>query len=100
MAVSCPALVLGTELRVEEMAQQLRAFDVLLEDPGSGPSTHMAAHQLSVIPVPGDPVPSSDFHRHQAHMWYIDIHANRIFKIIHLFKKAYLSEDQFLLRVS
>lgn len=79
MAVSCPALVLGTKLRVEEMAQQLRAFDVLLEAPGSGPSTHMAAHQLSVIPVPGDPVPSSDFHRHQAHMWYIDIHANRIF---------------------
>ena len=28
----------------EEMAQQLRALTALPEDPGSIPSTHMAAH--------------------------------------------------------
>ena len=55
-----PGYVLGTKLRVEEMAEQLRAFDVLLEDPGSSPSTHLSTHQLPIIPVPGDPVPSSD----------------------------------------
>jgi hypothetical protein len=43
------------------MAQQLKALTVLSEDLGSIPSTYMAAHKLSVIPVPGNLIPS---HRH------------------------------------
>lgn len=43
--------------------QQLRGLTDL-------PSTHTAAYSgLSVIPVPGELIPSSDSHRDQAHMW-------------------------------
>lgn len=39
--------------RAGEMAQLLEALDVLLEDPGSIPTTHT---QLTIVtPVPGDP---------------------------------------------
>ena len=35
------------------MAQWLRALDAFPGDPGSSPSTHMAAHN-SVAPIPGN----------------------------------------------
>lgn len=35
------------------------------------------ASQPSVTPVSGDPIPSSDFHRHQACVWHIYIHGSR-----------------------
>jgi hypothetical protein len=45
--------------RAGEMTQQLRAaLEALPKDPGSIPSTHMAAHN-TVTPVPRDPVPPS-----------------------------------------
>lgn len=59
--------VFKTHLWVREMAQQLRAFVALVEDLSSIPSTNMMVSQLSVIPVPEDPMTSSDFKRHQAH---------------------------------
>jgi hypothetical protein len=45
-------------LRAEEMAQELRALMVLLEDLSSIPSTHMACSQLFLTPFPLDPKPS------------------------------------------
>lgn len=36
-----------------------------------------SSSQTSLTPVPGDLMPSSGFHRHQAHMWYIDTHASK-----------------------
>lgn len=36
----------------------------------STPSTHLAALNPLLTPVPGDPTPSSGLHRHQAHKWY------------------------------
>lgn len=48
-----------------EMAQELRIL-VLAEDPDLISSTHMVANDLSVTPVPRDPVPSSDPQGHQA----------------------------------
>jgi hypothetical protein len=50
-----------TSKGLEEMAQQLKALTALPEDPCSNPSTHMASHNLSVIP-------RSDSH--------VDIHAS------------------------
>lgn len=38
-----------------EMAQQLRALTVLATDPALASSTHMAVHNCSVTPAPGDP---------------------------------------------
>jgi hypothetical protein len=46
------------------MAQWLRVLALLLEDPGSIPSTHVTADNC-LTSVPGDLVPSSDLHRHQ-----------------------------------
>ena len=48
-----------------EMAQQLGALAALLEDQDSLPRiTMVAAHKLPLTPVPGDPVPSSNFFWH------------------------------------
>lgn len=54
------------------MVPQLTALVALSENPGLIPSTHML--QPSIIPVSEAPKPSSDFHGHQAHMWYTYIH--------------------------
>ena len=37
-----------------EVAQQLGTLTALLEDLGSSPSTHMAAHKLSITLVSGE----------------------------------------------
>jgi hypothetical protein len=58
----------------EMMAHWLRALAVLPEDPGSIPSTHMAAQNHSITLVPGGLIPSSDLQRHQAHTWYTGKH--------------------------
>lgn len=48
------------------MAQQLRVLAALTEDPGSLPSTHMAAYFNCPSPVSEDLTPSSGLHGHQA----------------------------------
>lgn len=63
----------------------------VLEDPGSLSSTHMAA-QPSVIPVPGNLMPSSGFGEHWSYTWSIYIEAQNIYthkinKIHPVFKK-------------
>lgn len=53
--------------------------------------------QLSVTPVPADPTFSSVHRRHQAYMWYTDLHTdNHACKIKIQFKKSFIS----LLRLS
>ena len=47
------------------MAQVLKAPAALPEDLGLLPSTHMTAKQSSVIPVLGNPIPSSVLYRYQ-----------------------------------
>lgn len=47
-----------------ELAQQLRALTALPMDPGSVTTTHQAAPQESVAPVPDDPTPSSGICRY------------------------------------
>lgn len=52
------------------MAQQLRALTALAKNAGSIPSTHMATHQPSLIPVSRNSMPMSGLcsHTHRAHM--------------------------------
>jgi hypothetical protein len=50
-----------------EKARWLRAFALLVEDPDSGPSIHMVAHNHPELQFQGEPV----LHRHQACMQYI-----------------------------
>lgn len=57
------------------MVQQIRSLATLAQDPDLIPSTHTVA---SITPVSEDWILSSGFlHRHQAHMWYIGIHASK-----------------------
>ena len=50
-------------IRAKEMAHWLRALAVHVEDQGSIPSTHIAAHNHLCL-VPGNPTPSSGFLGH------------------------------------
>lgn len=50
------------------MAHQLREFDALSEDLGFDVQVPHGDSQSSIIPVPGNPMTSSDFHEHQAHV--------------------------------
>jgi hypothetical protein len=59
------------------MAQWERAEGAIPEDMGS--STHMAAHNCLLTPVPGGLVPPSGFHRYQAHTWYTNIQAKYLY---------------------
>lgn len=59
------------------MAQQLRAFAALAEDPGLVPSTHTGQFTAtSVIPDPGDPRPPSGL-QSDSHIPGIHLHKNR-----------------------
>lgn len=49
----------------DETARWLRA---LAEEAGSVPSTHMVAHNSSLSPALGDPVPSADPNWHIVHI--------------------------------
>ena len=49
------------------MAQWLRELAALVEGPSLISSTHMGAHN-NPIPVPGDPTPPSDLHRHYTYV--------------------------------
>lgn len=49
---------LKTDIGASVIAEQVRALAALSEDHGSIPSTYMAAHKLSITPVPGHPLPS------------------------------------------
>jgi hypothetical protein len=61
--------------RDAEVVWLLRALIALPEGTGFIPSTHMVANSLT--PVPGESVPFSDFHGHQADTWYTDIQAGK-----------------------
>lgn len=83
------------------MAQQIRAIAALAEDLGSG--QHLHGHpQPYVNPVPADPVPASDFCRHQVHTQYTCIQAgktqnkiqNKINKPKNIFLKAETSHPK------
>lgn len=50
-----------------EAAQWLRSLTAFPECPGSIPSPFVVASQESVMPVPGDPLPSSGLFRHIVH---------------------------------
>ena len=50
------------------MAQQLRAFVVLVEDPGSVPELPQSGSQMFVTPVPGDPMTTFGLCGDQVHM--------------------------------
>ena len=65
-----------------------RVLADLSDDLGSIPSTH------SVIPVPGDLMPSSGLCGHQAHVWYTHRHAGKTF--IHLKRNKFLEERVYL----
>lgn len=60
-----------------ELGQGLRALASLSEDLGFGSQHPHGGSQLSVTPVPGDLMASSDLHGYQTHVWYIDIHASQ-----------------------
>lgn len=54
------------------MAQQLRALTYSCRGPELGPQdTHGSSHVL------GDPMSSSSIYGHQAHAWYIYMHAGK-----------------------
>lgn len=57
------------------MAQWLRALSALPEDPHSIPTCIL---QLSIVPNPGDLMPSLGFQGHQVHIQYTDIRAGKI----------------------
>ena len=59
------------------MAQWIKAFVALAKDPCLFPSNPYGSSQSSIIPVPGYPIPSSDFQGHQAYICCIDIHADK-----------------------
>lgn len=69
-------------VRAGGMAQQLNAFLALAEHPSSVPSTHIEASQPSIMPVPGDPMASSDSYEHKVHTWCTYIHEGKTFKNI------------------
>jgi hypothetical protein len=50
------------------VAQQLRAVTVLVEDQGLISSTHLAAYNHLLTPVPGEPSPSSGLQGHCKHL--------------------------------
>lgn len=56
------------------MAQWLRAYDALPEDPGSIPTPHSTSPQPSVIE---ELMSSSVLYRHPARMWHTDMHASK-----------------------
>lgn len=56
------------------MAQWLRAYDALPEDPGSIPTPHNTSPQPSVIE---ELMSSSVLYRHPARMWHTDMHASK-----------------------
>lgn len=45
-------------------------------------SLHPNGSQLSIIPIPGNPTPYSDFLGHQECMWHTDIHASKTYIFI------------------
>jgi hypothetical protein len=49
----------GGAVRAAEMAWWLRTLIVLVEDPGSVPSSHITAHSCLLTLIPGDPMPLS-----------------------------------------
>jgi hypothetical protein len=64
-----------------EMAQKLRLLAVLAEDRFGSPCSYVGS-QLSVTPVPRDPMPTSDFHRQQAYTRCIVIHADKTLRCL------------------
>lgn len=50
-----------------EMTWQLKALVALVEDLGMVPSTHIAAHNSMLTPMPWDLILSSSLHRDQEH---------------------------------
>lgn len=70
-----------------QMAQQLTAKAVantaLAEDPGSFPSTPTGGAQLSVSPVPGDPMLCSRLNGHEAHTSCTEIYACKTHRRTH-----------------
>lgn len=67
-----------------ELAHWLITLIALLEDLITFPVPTWRL--TTVTAVPGDPLPPSDLHRHQAHTWYTDIPVGKHNKIIKRFK--------------
>ena len=61
------------------MAQWLRTYTALPEDPSLVPSAHTRGSQSPVTPAPGDPIPASDLHG-QLHV-HACTHFEYIFKV-------------------
>jgi hypothetical protein len=72
--------VLCVKYIIVSISFHLRSYELVLErwqsvlDFGSVSSVYSGS-QPSLISLPGDPMPSSDLHRYQAHRWCTDIHA-------------------------
>lgn len=60
------------------MGQWLRASVTLAKDLGSFASTHKVLHShLYVTLLSGDPIPFSDLHGHQTHLWCTCVYAGK-----------------------
>jgi hypothetical protein len=60
------------------MAQWLGGLVALAEDPDWFPVLTLGGSQPFVTPVPGDPMPSSGFCKHEAHTQCTNIHAGTL----------------------
>lgn len=65
---------------------------------GCGTSTHMVVHNLTLTPVLGDPVPSSEFRMYMVHLLACrqNVHIHKI----KLNKSLFLKRQKFLLKQS